>query len=169
MLANDVSEISGIFPEYEHDNNLETKSDVGNQTDKSTKLIFVTSVFFIFVSCRAVNNEKLDKVINPGKSDQKHEATESLSCNCIRVIKNVKGKCCDSQAQETVSLKHLQENKYKEDVDNNFCYLEPGDGLGVDIVLGCRDFKVGIEFGCSLLFLFSILVVALLLFLCFLD
>ena len=48
FLLDDVSKVVGVFPEDQHDDNLEHKRDVGKQFDESTQLVLVSAIFLVF-------------------------------------------------------------------------------------------------------------------------
>lgn len=69
LLLNDISKVVGVFPEYQNDDNLENERDVGKQFDKSTQLVLIASILFIFLGCIALNHEKGEEVVDPGYCD----------------------------------------------------------------------------------------------------
>ena len=69
LLPNDISKVMGVFPEDQNDDNLENERDVGKQFDKSTQLVLIASILFVFLGCTALNHEKSEEVVDPGYCD----------------------------------------------------------------------------------------------------
>ena len=69
LLLDDISKVVGVFPEDQNDNNLENERNVGKQFDKSTQLVLIASILFIFLGCAALNHEQGEEVVDPGNCD----------------------------------------------------------------------------------------------------
>lgn len=110
LLPYDVSKVERVFPEDEDEDDLEDERDVRNQADKSSQLVLIASVFFVFFTRARVNHEKLDKVIDPAHNDQQDETAERLSGDGCGVLDDVQGDDSDGQTQEAVTLEHLEEH-----------------------------------------------------------
>ena len=68
-LANDISKVKRVFPEDQHDDNLENERNVGKQSDESAQLVLISSILFIFFGCASLDHEKGDEVVDPGHCD----------------------------------------------------------------------------------------------------
>ena len=105
---NDFSEVSRVLPEDKDYNDLEAERDISHQSNESTKLVFVTAILLVLIRGTRVNDEKLDEVVDPREGNQCDETAESLSRDCIGVIKDVDCQAGHCQTQEAVSLEHLE-------------------------------------------------------------
>ena len=160
LLPNDISKVMRVFPEDQNDDNLENERDVGKQFDKSTQLVLIASILFVFLGCTALNHEKSEEVVDPGYCDQKNKATERLSRNVSWVVEYVDGCCSDCQAQETIALEHLDHSERQEYDNNELCDSKPRDRL--DFVGPGERIDIVVKGRLQLLLLLIILMVGLL-------
>ena len=146
----------GVFPEDQHDDDLEHERDVGKQFDESAQLVLVSAIFLVFLRRGALEHEKGYEIVDPRDCDKKHEDAESLSRDAGRVVEHVNGCRADCQAQEAVTLEHLEHAKDEEDEDNELGDPEPGNGL--DFVGAGQRIDIIVE---DLLQLFLLLVISM--------